>query len=114
MFATFLLEGPGRRIPEVEDMSDGHVIIVEEIAVLNVRVRPFLPIDGVRVVDLAVELLSSQIVCHCVLRGIKTDSLLWQANRDVYDNLRLIFDELQTLMNCRVEIDIVDSAAVHQ
>ena len=89
------MEGPGRRIPEVEEIKDCHVrfLIVEEIAVLNVRVRSLLPIDGVCAIDLAVKPLSSEIVCYCVLSGLKTNFLLWQANRDVYDNLRLIFDE---------------------
>ena len=95
IFTTFLLERPGRRIPEVEEIHDARVrlLIVEEIAVLNVWVRSLLPIHGVCAIDLAVKPLCVEIVCHCVLRGLKTNFRLWHANRDVYDNLRLIFDE---------------------
>ena len=95
MFAASLLEGPGRLVPEVKEIKDSHVrfLIVEEIAVLNVRVRSLLPIDGVCAIDLAVKPLCVEIVCHCVLRGLKTNFRLWHANRDVYDNLRLVFDE---------------------
>ena len=59
MFTTCLLVVPGRRIPEVEEIKNASVtlFIVEEIAVLNVRVSSLLPIDGISAVNLFVELI---------------------------------------------------------
>ena len=90
LFTARLLEAPCRRIPEVKEIKNARIVLfmVEEVAILNSRERPLLPIDGsCLAVNLAMKFLCSEIVRECALRGRKTTFLLWQANRDVYDNL---------------------------